>query len=168
MLSFCSRKIKRKAVNLRYASWLFTNLPHLLCADFSIVSKLLKYHLIQKIRADVRDNLSLYLYIGYQSISLTECPSVRPSPVFFNEPIMGENGRKWLGKQSKYSKFVKTSSELSQNVPKCLKMSPIVQFRRIVVRTDLFFVTAFDIFVKLAVLDKVAHRSFWKFLNDWF
>ena len=36
---------------------------------------------------------------------------------------MGENGRKWLGKQSKCSKLVKKSSELSQNVPKCPKMS---------------------------------------------
>ena len=60
---------------------------------------------------------------------------------------MGENGRKWLGKQSKCSKLVKKSSELSQNVPKCPKlsqnpkMSQNVHFRRIVVRTDLFYLT---------------------------
>ena len=49
-------------------------------------------------------------------------PSVGPSvrnAFFFNEPIMGENGRKGLEKQSKCSKCVKKSSELSQNVPKC-------------------------------------------------
>ena len=44
--------------------------------------------------------------------------SVRPERVFFNEPIMGENGQKWLGKQSKGSKLYWKSSELSQNVPK--------------------------------------------------
>ena len=47
-------------------------------------------------------------------------PSVRPSRVFFNEPIMGENGRKWLGKQSKCSKLVE---KVFRIVPKCPKMS---------------------------------------------
>ena len=51
------------------------------------------------------------------------CPSVRPSRVFFNEPIMEENGRKWLGKRSKCSKLVVKSSKLSHNVPNCPKMS---------------------------------------------
>ena len=37
------------------------------------------------------------------------CPSVCPSRVFLNEPIMDENGRKWLGKSSKRSKLVKKS-----------------------------------------------------------
>ena len=41
---------------------------------------------------------------------------------FCNEPIMDENGRKWRGKPSKWSKLVKKSSELSQNVPSCPKM----------------------------------------------
>ena len=36
---------------------------------------------------------------------------------------MGENGRQWLGKQSKCSKLVRKSSQLSQNVSKCPKMS---------------------------------------------
>ena len=55
--------------------------------------------------------------------------SVRPSRVFFlNEPMIGENGLKGLGKQSECSKLVKKLSELSQNV----------HFRRIVVRMDLF------------------------------
>ena len=38
---------------------------------------------------------------------------------FFNEPIMWENGRKWLGKHTKCSKLVKKTSKLSQNVPRC-------------------------------------------------
>ena len=53
--------------------------------------------------------------------------SVRPERVFSNEPIMDENSRKWLGKQSKWSQLVKMSSELSLNVPKCLKMSKNVK-----------------------------------------
>ena len=43
--------------------------------------------------------------------------------VFFEEPIMGENGQKCPGKQSKCSKLVAKSSKLSQNVSKCPKMS---------------------------------------------
>ena len=54
-------------------------------------------------------------------------PSVRSSRVFLNEPIMDENSRKWLGKQSKWSKLVKKSSEWSQNVAKCPTMSQVVQ-----------------------------------------
>ena len=50
-------------------------------------------------------------------------PWVRPERVFFNAPIMAENSRKWLGKQSKCSKPIIKSSELSQNVPNCFKMS---------------------------------------------
>ena len=38
-------------------------------------------------------------------------------------PIMEENGRKWLGKQSKCSKLAPESWESSRNVPICLKMS---------------------------------------------
>ena len=49
-------------------------------------------------------------------------PSVGPSRGFCNEPITDENYRKWLGKQSKWSKLVKKSSELSQNVSKCPKI----------------------------------------------
>ena len=48
--------------------------------------------------------------------------SVGLSRVFLNESIMDENGRKWLGKQCKWSKLVKKSSEMSQMsqvVPKC-------------------------------------------------
>ena len=50
----------------------------------------------------------------------------RSVTLVFNEPLLGEDGRKWLGKPSKCSKLVKDSSESSQNV----------QFRRIVVRMD--------------------------------
>ena len=65
------------------------------------------------------------------------CPSVRGSVTrFFNEPIMGENGRKWQGTQSHAPKF-QTRPKVFRIVPKCLKMSQKVQFRRIVVRTDL-------------------------------
>ena len=41
----------------------------------------------------------------------------------FVELIMGENGRKLLGKRSKCSKFAQKSSKMSQNVPKCPKVS---------------------------------------------
>ena len=53
--------------------------------------------------------------------------SVRPERVFSNEPVMDENVRKWLGKQSKRSQLIKMSSKLSLNVPKCLKMSQNVK-----------------------------------------
>ena len=46
------------------------------------------------------------------------CPSIRSERVFYNEPIMAENGWKWLGKQSKGCKLIMKSSEMSQNVPK--------------------------------------------------
>ena len=59
----------------------------------------------------------------YKRIHLSVRPSVPPERVLFNEPIMRENGRKWLGKQSKCSKLVSKSSGLSQNVPKCPRMS---------------------------------------------
>ena len=66
---------------------------------------------------------SSHLYKS-QSIRLWVRLSVGPSGTrFFNEPIMGENSRKSLGKQSKCSKLIIKSSELSQNVPKCPKMS---------------------------------------------
>ena len=52
-----------------------------------------------------------------QLITLTHlykrvCPSVRPSirNPFFNEPIMVNNGRKWLKKLSKCFQLVKKSS----------------------------------------------------------
>ena len=71
------------------------------------------------------------------SVSPSVRLSVRPECVFFNEPIMGENGRKGLGKQSKCSKLVIKSSELSKNFPNCPKISQYVHFRRIVVQMDL-------------------------------
>ena len=63
----------------------------------------------------------------YKRVCPSVRPSVRPERVFFNEPITGENGRKWLGKQCKCSQLVRMSSELSLNVPKCLKMSQNVK-----------------------------------------
>ena len=62
------------------------------------------------------------------------CPSVVPSALgmscfFFNETIMGENGRKLLGKQTKCSRLVKKSSDFP-------KMST-AKLRRIVVRMNL-------------------------------
>ena len=71
------------------------------------------------------------------SISQSVSPSVHPERVFFNEPIMRENGRKRLGKQSKCSK-VQTRPKDFQIVPKCPKMSQNVQLKHIVVRMDLF------------------------------
>ena len=63
-------------------------------------------------------------------------PSVGPERVFFNEPITGLNGRKWLGKLCNCSQLVKMSSELSLNVPKCLKMSQNVKKCRKMSRAD--------------------------------
>ena len=71
-------------------------------------------------------------------IYMRVCPSVRPKRVFSNEPIMGENGRKRLGKKFKRSKLVKKSSEFFQNLLICPKMSQNDQFRCI--RLVFFFV----------------------------
>ena len=66
--------------------------------------------------------LVLLFLIAFTHLYKRVCPSVRPA-FLLNEPIMGKNGRKWRRKQSKYSKHVKMSSELSQEVPKCPKTS---------------------------------------------
>ena len=55
------------------------------------------------------------------SQNVSRCPKMSKKCRKMSEPIMGENGRKWLGKPSK---LVKKSSELSQNVP---KMSQVVR-----------------------------------------
>ena len=53
---------------------------------------------------------------------------------------MRDYGRKWLGKQSKCSKLVKTRSKSLSNCP---KMSKNVHFRRIVVRTNMITASTF-------------------------
>ena len=83
---------------------------------------------------------------------------------------MGENGRKWLGKQSERSQLVKKSSELSQNVPLDPKMSQNVQLRRIVVQMDLFskifpfvhspYLISFSLFFCLVCLSLSVHALF--------
>ena len=45
--------------------------------------------------------------------------SVRPSRVFFNEPIVGEIGRKWRGKRCKCSLSLPNCPKMFKSVPKC-------------------------------------------------
>ena len=79
--------------------------------------------------------------------------SVGRSNISYNEPIMDENGQEGLGKPSKWSKLVKKSSELSQNVPRCPKMSTS-EFRRIIVRMDLLLLNVSVSTLEVSLVDR--------------
>ena len=100
--------------------------------------------------------LSLFLFFLFLSF-LFSCPcpkmvqNVPKCPIWTqrcpNGPVFqwALYGRKWLGRQSKCSKLVKKSSKLSHNVQK-------VQFRCIVVWTDLFLLSLLSFFLSFLFL----------------